>query len=105
MEMLTLIIALSGVMWYLLDRLKIMWEDVSWGKWITLSCAAIAGFALTFSFNLDIIFACGLVESASIAGKIITGFVSSVWGAAGSVSEISEETVCSANAVSSSEIV
>ena len=75
MEMLTLIIALSGVMWYLLDRLKIMWEDVSWGKWITLSCAAIAGFALTFSFNLDIIFACGLVESASIAGKIITGFV------------------------------
>ena len=75
MEMLTLIIALSGVMWYLLDRLKIMWKDVSWGKWITLSCAAIAGFALTFSFNLDIIFACGLVESVSIAGKIITGFV------------------------------
>lgn len=75
MEMLTLIIALSGVMWYLLDRLKIMWEDVSWGKWITLSCAAVAGFALTFSFNLDIIFACGLVESVSIAGKIITSFV------------------------------
>lgn len=75
MEMLTLIIALSGVMWYLLDRLKIMWENVSWGKWITLSCAAVAGFALTFSFNLDIIFACGLVESVSIAGKIITSFV------------------------------
>lgn len=75
MELLTLIIALSGVMWYIIQRGKEeIWGKLSYGKWITIAISAIFGFGLTFAFGLDIVFACGLVESISIAGQILTGF-------------------------------
>lgn len=88
MDVLALIIALSGVMWYIINRLKSLWENVSWGKWITIAVAAIAGFGLTFAFGLDILFACGLIESISIAGQIITGFV--LMSGSSAVSEVIE---------------
>lgn len=75
MEMLTLILALSAVLWFLVDRFKPIWEGLSFGKYITLLVAGIGAFALVFSFNLDLILACGLVEATTIAGKIITGLV------------------------------
>ena len=76
MENLTLIIALSSVMWYVIQRGKDeIWGRLSFGKWITIAISAIAGFGLTFAFELDILFACGLIESVSIAGQIVTGFV------------------------------
>lgn len=75
MTALTLIIALSAVLWYCVDRFKPMWENVSWGKYITMLVAAVGSFGLVFSFNLDIVAALELVESVSITGKIITGLV------------------------------
>ncbi len=75
MEMLSLILALSAVLWFLVDRFKPIWEGLSFGKYITLLVAGIGAFALVFSFNLDLILACGLVEATTIAGKIITGLV------------------------------
>lgn len=75
MEMLTLILALSAVLWFLVDRFKPIWEGLSFGKYITLLVAGIGAFALVFSFNLDLILACGLVKATTIAGKIITGLV------------------------------
>jgi hypothetical protein len=75
MTALALTIALSAVLWYCIDRFKPVWEDVSWGKYITMLVAAVGSFGLVFSFNLDIIAALELVESVSIAGKIITGLV------------------------------
>ena len=75
MEILTLIIALSAVLWFLVDRFKPLWEGLSFGKYITLLVAGIGAFALVFSFNLDLILACGLVEATTIAGKIMTGLV------------------------------
>ena len=75
MTALALIIALSAVLWYCVDRFKPMWENVSWGKYITMLVAAVGSFGLVFSFNLDIISALELVESVSIAGKVITGLV------------------------------
>lgn len=75
MEMLTLIIALSAVLWYVIDRAHPLWENLSYGKWITLVIAGIGSFGLVFSFGLDLIFACGLVDSVSMAGQILTGFV------------------------------
>ena len=75
MEMLTLIIALSAVLWYIIDRAHPLWENLSCGKWITLVVAGIGSFGLVFSFGLDLIFACGLVDSVSMAGQILTGFV------------------------------
>ena len=35
MEMLTLIIAMSAIMWYLIDRFKPLWSELSFGKYIT----------------------------------------------------------------------
>lgn len=75
MEMLTLIVALSAVLWYVIDRAHPLWENLSYGKWITLMVAGIGSFGLVFSFGLDLIFACGLVESVTLAGQILTGFV------------------------------
>lgn len=75
MEMLSLILALSAVLWFLVDRFKPIWEGLSFGKYITLIVAGIGAFALVFSFNLDLILACGLVKATTIAGKIMTGLV------------------------------
>ena len=75
MEMLSLILALSAVLWFLVDRFKPIWEGLSFGKYITLLVAGIGAFALVFSFNLDLILACGLGEATTIAGKIMTGLV------------------------------
>lgn len=75
MEMLTLIVALSAVLWYILDRFKGLWSDVSFGKYITMLVAGIGAFALVFSFDLDLIYACGLVEATSVAGQVMTGLV------------------------------
>lgn len=75
MENLTLIIALSAVMWFIVDKFKPLWSELSWGKYITILVAAIAGFGLTFAFDLDLIYACGLVAQMTIAGQILTGLV------------------------------
>lgn len=76
MDVLTLIIALSSVMWYIIQRGKSeIWGKLPYGKWITIVISAIFGFGLSFAFNLDVIYACGLVDKVSIAGNIITGFV------------------------------
>ena len=75
MEPLTLLLELSAVLWFLVDRFKPLWEGLSFGKYITLLVAGIGAFVLVFSFNLDLILACGLVEATTIAGKIMTGLV------------------------------
>lgn len=86
MEMLTLIIALSTILWYLIDRFKPLWENLSWGKYITILCAAAGGFGLAFGYDLDLLAACGLVEQASILGTVITGFT--LMSGSSAVSEI-----------------
>ena len=74
MEMLTLIIALSAIMWYLIDKFKVLWTGVSWGKYITIAVATLAGFSLAFGFKLDIVYACGLVPEVSALGTVLTAF-------------------------------
>lgn len=75
MDALTLIVALSAVLWYCVDRFKPMWENVSWGRYITMLIAAVGSFSLVFSFNLDLVAALELVSEITIAGKILTGLV------------------------------
>lgn len=92
MEMLSLILALSAVLWFLVDRFKPIWEGLSFGKYITLLVAGIGAFALVFSFNLDLILACGLVKATTIAGKIMTGLV--LMSGSSAVAEIIERVKC-----------
>ena len=75
MENLTLIIALSAVLWFIVDKFKPLWAEKSWGKYITMAVAAIGCFGLTFAFDLDIIFASGLFDTITPAGQIMTGLV------------------------------
>lgn len=73
MDLLTLIIALSAILWYLIERGKTsIWGGLSFGKWITIGCAAAGGFIMSFGFNLDILYACGLVAEPSVLGTILT---------------------------------
>ena len=75
MENLTLIIALSAVLWFIVDKFKPLWAEKRWGKYITMAVSAIGGFGLTFAFGLDLIYACGLVENLTLAGQILTGLI------------------------------
>ena len=86
MDLLALILMLSAVMWYIIDRVKPYWTDLSYGKYVTMAVAAIFGFALSFGYNLDIVYALGLVPEAGLIGKILTGMV--LMGGSSAVSEI-----------------
>lgn len=86
MELLTLILALSVVMWYCIDRVKPLWENAAKGNYITMAVAAVFGFALAFAYDLDLVFALELVAEASLTGKILTGLV--LMGGSSAVSEI-----------------
>ena len=85
MDLLSLILALSVIMWYVIDRLKPMWEPVSYSKYITMAIAALFGFGLSFSYTLDLVFALGFVDAASTVGQILTALV--LMGGSSAVSE------------------
>ena len=75
MDALALIVALSAVLWYCVDRFKPMWEALTWGKYVTMLVAAVGAFGLVFSFGLDILTALALVPETTVAGKIITSLL------------------------------
>ena len=89
MEMLALLIAVSTTMWFAIDRLKVLWTDLLFGKWITVAVSAVGAFFSTFSFGLDIIFAYGFTPAATIAGKILTAFV--IMSGSSAVAEVIEK--------------
>lgn len=86
MEMLALILALSTIMWYIIDRFKELWSGLKYGKYITIALSALFAFSLAFGFGLDLIFGLGLVAAKSVMGTILTAF--SLMGGSSGVSEI-----------------
>ena len=86
MDLLALILMLSAVMWYVIDRVKPYWAELSWGKYLTMSVAAMFGFALSFGYRLDIVYALGLVPEVDVIGQILTALV--LMGGSSAVSEI-----------------
>ena len=72
MSSIALILALSAIIWYVIDRCKAAWANLSYGKYITTAMAAVLGAAVVFGYNLDLICAIGIVDKISIVGKIIT---------------------------------
>lgn len=86
MELIALILMLSAVMWYVIDRVKPYWAEVSYGKYITMGVAAAFGFALSFGYGLDIVYALGLVPEVGVIGQILTGLI--LMSGASAVSEI-----------------
>jgi hypothetical protein len=72
MSSIALILALSAIIWYVVDRFKPIWIDKPFGKYITTAMAGILGAAMVFGYNLDLIYAMGIVNNISIVGKLIT---------------------------------
>ena len=72
MDALTLILTLSAIIWYVVDRLKPVWMGHDWSKYITTAAAGALGTLAVFGYNLDIIMALGLTSQISLMGKIIT---------------------------------
>ena len=72
MESLAIIIAFSTIIWYLVDRAKILWNKYDWGKWATLGAALTLSVVCTFCFGLDLVMALGISETVTVAGQIIT---------------------------------
>ena len=72
MSSIALILTLSAIIWYLVDRFKISWSNLKWGKYITTLVAGVLGAAVTFGYGIDLIYAIGLSEGMTIIGQIIT---------------------------------
>jgi hypothetical protein len=72
MSSIALILALSAIIWYVIDRVKVVWADVPYGKYITTAMAGVLGAAVVFGYNLDLVHAIGIVANISIVGQIIT---------------------------------
>lgn len=72
MSSIALILALSAIIWYVIDRFKPIWSGKSWGKYVTTAVAGVLGAAVVFGYNLDLVFSMGIVAEISIVGKLIT---------------------------------
>lgn len=72
MTTIAFLLTLSGILWYIIDRIKPMWSEVKFGNYITMGVALAGGLALSFAFNLDILYSLGIFQEASVLGKIVT---------------------------------
>jgi 1,4-dihydroxy-2-naphthoyl-CoA synthase len=72
MSSIALILALSAIIWYIVDRFKTAWETKAWGKYVTTGVAAVLGIAVVFGYNLDLVCALGMAAENSIVGQVLT---------------------------------
>ena len=88
MSNLTVIVLLSAIVWYCVDRFKAAWVDKPYGKYITTAAAGLLGAIMVFGYNLDLISAMGIVPEVTFAGKIITTL--SIMSGSSAIAEIIE---------------
>lgn len=84
----TRILYFSIIIWILVDRFKKAWEEYSWGGYLTSAVALLMGAAVSFSYNLDMLYELELVDHISIIGKIMTAI--SFMGGSSVINEILE---------------
>jgi len=72
MEMVGIIVAISIVIWYIIDRFKPLWSTLPGAKFITIIIAGILGAIAVITFNLDILYAAGIVSEITTFGMICT---------------------------------
>ena len=88
MEMLQIIIVVSIIMWYIIDRFKPLWEGWQYGKYITIAVSALFAFALSFGYGLDIMAALGVIPDTGILGTVLTALT--LMGGSSAVAELIE---------------
>lgn len=72
MGVLGIILAISAVIWYIIDRFKPLWTKAKGSKYITIGISAILGTIATVTFNLDILVATGIVTEITFFGMLCT---------------------------------
>ncbi len=88
MEMLQIIIVVSIIMWYIIDRFKPLWEGWQYGKYVTVAVSALFAFALSFGYGLDIMSALGVIPDTGILGTVLTALT--LMGGSSAVAELIE---------------
>ncbi len=88
MEMLQIIVLVSIIMWYIIDRFKPLWEGSKYGKYVTVAVSALFAFALSFGYGLDLMAALGAVPNTSILGTVLTALT--LMGGSSAVAELIE---------------
>lgn len=88
MEMLQIIIVVSIIMWYIIDRFKPLWESWKHGKYVTIAVSAVFAFALSFGYGLDLMAALGVVADTGILGTVLTALT--LMGGSSAVAELIE---------------
>lgn len=86
MTLLGLILSFSILMWYCIDRLKLMWEGLAYGKYITMAVAAVFAAGLSYAYNLDIVYALELVQEVTPMGQVLTALL--LMGGSSAISEV-----------------
>lgn len=72
MENLATIIAFSGIVWYLIDRFKGMWQEHPHAALITTVVAGVLGALCTFAYGLDIVYSLNLSAAVTPVGQGLT---------------------------------
>jgi predicted tellurium resistance membrane protein TerC len=88
MNLLEIIVMLSIVMWYIIDRIKPLWEGAKCGKYITMAVAAAMATLLCVGYRLDIVCAFGIVNEPGTIGVILTILL--LMGGSSAVAELIE---------------
>lgn len=87
-NMLTSILAISVIVWYVTDRFKKFWDGFSWSGYVTMGFVAALGAASVFSFGLDLLVALEIHAEISIVGQLLT--VLSLMTGSSAIAEIIE---------------
>lgn len=90
MNSLTLIVSMCGIMWYLIDNLKEnIWGHLLYSNYITIAVSAVGSLALSFSYNLDLVNALGIMPEVTTMGQFLTALA--MMGGSAMVSEVVEK--------------
>lgn len=90
MDSLTLIMSMCTVMWYLIDNLKEnIWGHLAYSNYITIAVSAVGSLVLSFSYDLDLMNALGIMTNVSVMGQFLTALA--MMGGSAMVSEIVEK--------------
>ncbi len=84
----TRILYFSVIIWILIDRFKPIWQDVKWSGYITNLVALAFGLAVSFCYNLDMLYELQLVDYISLIGKFMTAIA--LMGGSSCINEIIE---------------
>ena len=72
MDKLFAVCAFCTIIWYIVDRAKVAWAELPYGKWITVAVACALSCLCVFTYQLDAIVALGVAPELTIAGQIFT---------------------------------